>query len=257
VPFTLSHGAAALPFQRLRLVTSALLIGTFAPDFEYFLRLEALGRYGHTPEGALLFTLPVALVVLWLFHAFVKVPAARLLPDGVQRRLTRYLGEFRFGGAQRFLLIVFSTLLGIATHLFWDAFTHRSPAIDDQWPVLNHLVRVPLLGWIPYYRVLQHVSTILGVAALSLWLLWWYRTTEPSPTLPQPEYSIARRLSIIGVISGVALLGGYIRARLGSQAAIHHLISLQFLAEFVVTTVAFAWWQLVAFGMYVSSVERG
>jgi hypothetical protein len=256
VPFTLSHGAAALPFQRLRLVTSALLIGTFAPDFEYFLRLAALGRYGHTPVGALVFTLPVALMVLWLFHAFVKVPVAKLLPEGVQRRLTKYLGEFRFGGVRRFFLIVLSTLVGIATHLLWDAFTHRSPWIDDQWPVLNHPMRVPVLGWIPYYRVLQHVSTLVGVGAICVWLLWWYRTAVPSEALPQPQYSVARRLSIAGIVSAVALLGGYVRARLGSQAAIHHLISLQFLAEFVVTSVAFAWWQLVAFGMYVSSGER-
>jgi hypothetical protein len=35
VPFTLAHGAAALPFRRFHLVFSALLVGTFAPDFEY------------------------------------------------------------------------------------------------------------------------------------------------------------------------------------------------------------------------------
>jgi len=62
--------------------------------------------------------------VLWLFHTFVKLPVARLLPDAIQRRLTCRLGEFGFGGAARFALIVGSILLGIATHLVWDSFTH-------------------------------------------------------------------------------------------------------------------------------------
>ena len=39
MPFTLSHAAAALPFRRTRLIKSALVIGCFAPDFEYFIPL--------------------------------------------------------------------------------------------------------------------------------------------------------------------------------------------------------------------------
>src|SRR5579871_128427 len=36
VPFTVSHAAAALPFRRARLVTSALVVGTMAPDSSTF-----------------------------------------------------------------------------------------------------------------------------------------------------------------------------------------------------------------------------
>ncbi len=89
MPFTLAHSAAALPFRRLRLVPSALVIGTFAPDFEYFLRVTHSGRFGHTLVGSFVFTLPVALVVLWIFHTFVKVPVTMLLPDAIQRRLAK------------------------------------------------------------------------------------------------------------------------------------------------------------------------
>ena len=99
MPFTLSHGAAALPFRRLRLVPSALLVGTFAPDFEYFLRLAPDDRFGHTLLGTFVLTLPVALLVLWLFHRYVKLPLATLLPDAIQRRLASHLDEFRFRGA--------------------------------------------------------------------------------------------------------------------------------------------------------------
>jgi hypothetical protein len=103
VPFTPAHGAAALPFRRLHLVFSGLLVGTFAPDFEYFLRLSPDGGFGHTVLGTFVLTLPLALLVLWLFHTFVKLPVARLLPDAIQRRLASHLDEFGFGVTGRIL----------------------------------------------------------------------------------------------------------------------------------------------------------
>lgn len=135
VPFTLAHGAAALPFRHTRIVFSGLLIGSFAPDFEYFLRLAPDDGFGHTLLGVFVLTLPLALLVLWLFHDFVKLPLARLLPDAIQCRLTGHLEEFRFRGTGRFTLIVGSILLGIATHLVWDsfhAFEHMAlPSLAD------------------------------------------------------------------------------------------------------------------------------
>ena len=44
VPFTLAHGAAALPFRRLHLVFSGLLVGTFAPDFGIFRQRARAGK---------------------------------------------------------------------------------------------------------------------------------------------------------------------------------------------------------------------
>src|SRR5271165_5815984 len=105
VPFTLSHAAAALPFRRARLVPSALVIGTFAPDLEYFIRLVPGGGWGHTIAGAFGMDLPLGLVCLWLFHRWVKIPLAYLLPDSVRGRLTPLLAPFHFGPLRRFLHI--------------------------------------------------------------------------------------------------------------------------------------------------------
>jgi|HubBroStandDraft_1064217.scaffolds.fasta_scaffold451974_2 hypothetical protein len=58
MPFTLAHAAAALPFRRLHLVWSGLVIGTFAPDLEYFVRFSPNDGYGHTLVGALVLSLP-------------------------------------------------------------------------------------------------------------------------------------------------------------------------------------------------------
>lgn len=118
MPFTLAHVAAALPLRRLRLVWSALIVGTIAPDLEYFVRLAPDDGYGHTLAGSLLLSLPLAILTLWLFHAFVKAPLIELLPEGIQRRLVNHHDEFQFRGAARFVWILASVLLGMATHLY-------------------------------------------------------------------------------------------------------------------------------------------
>jgi hypothetical protein len=126
MPFTLAHAAAALPLRGSRLVWSALVVGTFAPDFEYFLRFAPDDGYGHTVPGTFVLTLPLAILTLWLFHAFVERPLIELLPDAVRRRLPNNLNKFRFAGPPRFAMIVLSVLAGIATHLMWDSFRIRT-----------------------------------------------------------------------------------------------------------------------------------
>src|SRR5579859_6852423 len=111
MPFTPAHAAAALPFRRSRLVLSALIVGTLAPDFEYFLRFAPGGGWGHTFAGAFLLSLPLALAVLWMFHAVVKAPLMQLFPDALRQRIPAK--PFRFGRPSRFLLIGVSALVGI------------------------------------------------------------------------------------------------------------------------------------------------
>ena len=86
MPFTLSHAAAALPFRKTRLEMSALVTGCFAPDFSYFMFVIPHGLIGHTLSGTFVFDLPLSLIVLWLFHAYMKQPLSMLLPTGIRRR---------------------------------------------------------------------------------------------------------------------------------------------------------------------------
>jgi hypothetical protein len=255
VPFTLSHAAAALPFRRWRLVTSALVIGTFAPDFEYLLRLSARGRFGHTLAGTFVLTLPLALVVLGIFHAFVKRPAAMLLPEALQRRLENHLGEFRFGGPTRFLQIVTSILVGIATHLMWDSFTHVSAWPCRHWSVLRRPFPLPIVGQLPLYKILQHGSTILGIGILLAWLVHWYRTTPPSAaamrSLPSGQKAL---VVLVGTI--VALMGVILRVIIGSKASSAHFTFNKLVVQSVVTAIALLWWQLVAYGLVVRFTGR-
>jgi len=252
MPFTLAHGAAALPFRRLHLVFSGLLVGTFAPDFEYFLRFSPDDRFGHTLLGTFVLTLPLALLVLWLFHTFVKLPVARLLPDAIQRRLTNHLDEFSFRGVARFALIVGSILLGIATHLAWDSFTHPNAWLYRHWPILSQLFHVPIVGAIPFYKVFQHVSTIIGIGVLSIWVVFRYRATEPSCHAPSNPASPVRKMATGGCIVTVALVGAFIRAAAAVGIPSGHPAEKQFVGLLVVTAIALVWWQLVAYGVFTS-----
>jgi len=248
VPFTLSHAAAALPFRRWRLVPSALVIGTFAPDFEYLLRLTPRGRFGHTLIGSFVLTLPLALLVLWVFHAFVKRPTAMLLPEAIQRRLQDHLGEFPFTGAARFLRIIASILLGIATHLLWDSFTHSTAWPYRHWLILRKPFTLPILGQLPLYKILQHGSTIVGIGILSAWLVHWYRTTQPSAAPLSQPLSSRRKVTVIAVVTTVTLVGAILRAVAGSRMPTGHLGFNKFVVQAVVTAMALTWWQLVAYG---------
>lgn len=249
MPFTFAHAAAALPFRRLHLATSALVIGTFAPDFEYFLRLAPDRRFGHTIVGTFVFSLPAALLVLWMFHVFVKRPAAGLMPSRIRGRLFPYLGQFRFGGAARFALIVVSILLGIATHLLWDSFTHAETWAYWRWGWLREPVPLPALGMVAHYKVLQHLSTLVGSGVVVIWLLCWYQRTKTS----DPEFVglPARREAIVVGIAALAVVGAVIRALIGTGFLTSRLPYSKFASESVTAFIALFWWQLVAYGLVV------
>jgi ABC-type multidrug transport system fused ATPase/permease subunit len=250
VPFTLSHAAAALPFRRFPLIPSALVIGTLAPDFEYFLLLIPMDRYGHTLRGLFILTLPVALVILWMFHNFVKRPASMLLPDSIQRRLADHLDEFQFRGFGRFLMIVISILVGAFTHLLWDSFTHRTGWFYHHWLFLHEMVRVPVLGTLPYYKVFQHVSTVLGIVILLLWFAWWYRNTKPTDHPIPGAPAAPLRLAIVAVLATIACAGAVINGAIAARGPAGHFNFREFVVEAVVTITALAWWELVAYGIF-------
>jgi hypothetical protein len=229
-----------------------LLIGTFAPDFEYFLRLSPDDGFGHTLLGTFVLTLPLALLVLWLFHTFVKLPVTRLLPDAIQRRLTSHLGEFGFGGAARFALIVGSILLGIATHLVWDSFTHPNTWHYRHWSSLSQPFHVPIVGAIPLYKVFQHGSTIIGTAVLSMWLAFRYRETQPFCQALSNPVSPVRRIATGGCVATVAVVGAMIRAIAAVGIPSGNLAEKRFVGLLVVTAIALVWWQLVIYGFLAS-----
>lgn len=215
MPFTLSHAAAAWPFRRTRLEFSALVTGCFAPDFAYFMFLRPHGHYGHTLPGIFVFDLPVSLVVLGLFHAFVKWPSTMFLPRPVRSRMNTCDEAFTFWPPSRLANIVLSILIGTCTHIAWDSFTHNSFWPYKHLSILRKIVQVPVLGNVGVYQLLQYGSTLFGLVFLAIWILHWYRTTQPKAQCNVEPFNVGQRRTIIVTAPAFAICGSFIRVLLG------------------------------------------
>ncbi|MGH8974547.1 MAG: DUF4184 family protein [Acidimicrobiia bacterium] len=166
MPFTLAHAAAGPPLWRLtgrRLVLSALVVGSMAPDFEYLVHLRTTRTIGHTLPGLILMGLPASLAVLALWHGLVKRRLATLWPGRAGHLLAAAQRPFPWAPAERFATICASVLLGAWSHLAWDAFTHRNGLVVKHLGFLTHRVGI---GHLHVYNVLQYSSGLLGMALL-------------------------------------------------------------------------------------------
>ena len=248
MPFTLAHAAAAYPLRRTRLVLTALIFGTFAPDLEFFIRFEPAGHFGHSARGFFLFSLPVAFIAFWLFHDVLKEPLAALMPHAVRERIVPGTYPLSLRQPRRLLLVLGSLLVGAATHILWDAFTH-----NGYWPA-RHLpwfwqsVTFPMIGELHNYKILQYASSVFGLIVLVLWFRHWIRTAPvhrhpAGGSVPASHAKIARIL-----IPATAMLGGLMRAvtDVGEPATprdVQHWI-----VDVIVASISLAWLELMFWG---------
>ena len=195
VPFTFSHAAAALAFPRRRLPFSALVVGAMAPDYLYFLQLSHSSRYGHTLPGIFLFSLPCGLIVLWLYHALFKRPLLALAPDVIAQRVTSDDLKFSFLPASRFVLVAISVLIGVFSHVIWDAFTHESGLFVTVVPELKLYFGLDM----PIYSALQLGSSVFGALLLAWAYRRWCKRTPREPGTVVPQLSLTARTTIFSV----------------------------------------------------------
>jgi hypothetical protein len=188
MPFTLAHPAAALPLARPlgRFgVPSALVIGSLAPDAGYFLPLPVPRGGTHGLPSLVLFCLPVGLAAYLAYHAVLKHPLAALAPRSVQARLAPVLGAPGALPAAPWSGVLLSLLAGAATHLAWDSFTHFGTPLVDAAPLLRARLFSVLGHPVFLVKLLQHLSTALGLALLAHWTRRWLRAA-PRPAQPAP-----------------------------------------------------------------------
>lgn len=187
MPFTVSHAAAVLPLQRLKLPLTALMIGSMAPDFGYFFSHAASRSLTHSFTGLFLFSLPVGLAV-WLFYvAILEKATITLLSD-------RWHTRFAHTDAITPALIAracLAILLGAVTHLLWDSFTHRNTFATDAVPAL--MGPTPGVSWLPIYHLLHGLSSVVGLVILAIWMHRLHR--QPARSLIRP-YRIRERVRV-------------------------------------------------------------
>jgi hypothetical protein len=94
-----------------------------------------------------------------------------------------------------------SVLIGALTHVLWDSFTHGSGYMVRTLPELR--APIDLIGRTPHvYALLFHASTVVGLGALAISGLRWYRNA-PVGDLP-PRGALPRWLRA-GVVLAIAV----------------------------------------------------
>ncbi|GAB3116307.1 hypothetical protein GCM10027160_25050 [Streptomyces calidiresistens] len=231
MPFTLSHPAAVLPLLRhpsSPFPPAALVCGAVAPDMPYFLgsaRIPVSAQSWYEPflnatTSHALYGLHIALsfaLALLLLYLAVRRPVIDLLParfrgtgagpgaEGVPAGpATRDAAH----GLRRVGWILLSLLIGVATHLVWDSFTHY-----DGFVVLHvDFMLSPVAGDLTVARLLQHVSTVGGLIAIAVYSIRRVRRARRTRDLPagvpdraalSPGARTAARAALL-----VAALGG-------------------------------------------------
>jgi hypothetical protein len=112
---------------------------------------------------------------------------------------------------------------------------------------------LPVLVPIPYYKVFQHGSTIVGTGVVAAWLVLWYRSSEPATRTHGESLSPRQRHAIVAIMTSVALVGTILRAAVGTSLPV---IFKKIIGEAIVTAIALVWWQLVAYGFIKRSLYR-
>lgn len=172
MPFTFAHPAAVLPMLSWRWVSwTGLILGSMMPDFEYFLRLRLTGEYGHTWWGILYFDLPLGILLAIVFHAFVKHPLVRNSPDILRSRWTSLASlDFWAFFRTRWIVVLYSLVIGAFTHVLWDSITHNDTVIVNNLPFLKTQISLYFEEY-PLYHLLQHASTGIGLIFVGRFIL--------------------------------------------------------------------------------------
>ena len=201
MPFPLAHPAAVLPFRRFRhLNSSALLIGAVTPDLSYCFDRYHLDLFAHTVRGCFGFSLPVGWLAVLIFQT-VREPLVNLLPAPHRQALLR---SFRKPNLAWFA-VPLSVLIGAATHVFWDAFTHET----GWFVVCSSFLQMKLFTVDGHHfrtcRLLWHISTWTGLFFLCRAYMQTLKKWTGSARLFVPEER--QRYALWAAILALPLLG--------------------------------------------------
>jgi hypothetical protein len=161
MPFTPAHLLAVIPMRRWRVCDwPSLVIGCMIPDLSYVLELWFPKLGVHTLEGIFYFCVPMTLLLRLHWGLYLR---PFLLQNWGQ--------AVTFSFVTSCLTCILGAFLGSASHVFWDAWTHRSGAFVQMLPSLRAALHITSSLDRPVYNVLQHMSSIVGLIGV----LFWYR----------------------------------------------------------------------------------
>jgi hypothetical protein len=195
MPLAPAHPAVVLPFQRLGLALSALVVGAVAPDVPVYLPIGVSYATTHSWQG-LPIVVVIGLIVLWLWFALLRDAVVDLTP-WLRRRAP---GRARLG-RRAWLLAPLAVAIGAATHVLWDSATH------DWGFIVRNVSFLREGGPVPLYRWLQHVSTVVGsvvVAAYGVRRLGRQPVVSRPPAVRRPGWWLVP-VPVTALVVGILL----------------------------------------------------
>jgi hypothetical protein len=208
MPFTATHTLAIMPlaFWKPRLLPpSALAIGSMVPDLPLFFPIGIDYWTLHEFPGVITLCVPLGLIILFLYHTYIRQVLVMLSPLWIRTRL-QVLEDHREPWNIRWLAgAMIALAIGALTHIFWDGFTHAGRWGTELFPALNDPVTIAGLER-PLYKVLQYGSSAIGLPLIALICFIWL-TRQPSHLPPLRLRRVPAVAATIAIIIIPAIAG--------------------------------------------------
>lgn len=170
MPFTLAHPAVVIFSKNKNFNLLGLILGSMAPDFIYFLLFNPSSNLGHTLLGFVILNLPICFLLNYLILKFIKNPFIINLPSKICNYYTYLINyNFNFKSTKDIFIFTYSCIVGMLTHIIWDAFTHKTGYFVVTINLLKESIHI--LGYqVPFFKLLQHGSSLLGFFVILYYL---------------------------------------------------------------------------------------
>jgi len=163
MPFTFCHPAIILPLTKSKkLSTTALIIGSTAPDFEYFLRMDMVRSHSHDFWAIFYFNIPLTIVLYFIFQLIVKTPLINNSTSFFYSRFDRLkVKKIDLLSLKNLAIVTVSAGIGNFSHILWDSFTHKEGLFEGYLPILMNKVNLFNTEYF-VFQTLQFWSSIIG-----------------------------------------------------------------------------------------------
>lgn len=207
MPFTLSHPAAVIFSKNKLLNLGGLILGSMAPDFIYFILFSPSSNLGHTLWGFIILNLPICFLLNFLFHKYIQKIFLLTLPNFISKRYLYLINrKNEIKNIRSFIIFSYSCLIGMLTHVFWDAFTHNSGFFVNNIAFLRN--KVALFHYkVPIYKLLQHGSSVIGFLILFIFFFSIKDKNTRTKNLSINKFNLWISILLIqGVVLGASFL---------------------------------------------------
>ena len=205
--FTLAHPSAVIFSKSKKFNLGGLILGSMAPDFIYFLLFSPSSNIGHTPFGFVFLNLPLCFLLNFLFYKYIQDFFIMTLPNFISKKylyLTKKKNKIT--NTRNYIIFLYSCMIGMLTHVFWDSFTHDTGFFVRNLVFLRS--KITLLSYhIPVYKILQHSSTLIGFLLL---FIFFYSIRDKNPKNSNISINKFNFLISVFFIQIVTLIYSYI-----------------------------------------------